>query len=52
VPEELFQGQGRVDSTEATAQDEDPCRSWAHGLLSAISKASQKKRQAIGEAFI
>ena len=52
TPEELFQGQCRIDPAEAAAQDEDPCWSWAHDLLSSISKASQKRRQAIGEAFI
>jgi hypothetical protein len=52
MPEELFQGECGVDPTEAAPQDEDPCWSWAHGLFSAISKAAQMRRQAIGEAFI
>src|SRR5262249_48321176 len=29
----------------AAPQDEDPCWSWAHGLFSATSKATQKRRQ-------
>src|SRR6476661_3403933 len=38
MAEELFQGQCRVHPTEAAAQNEDPCRSWAHPHLSAITK--------------
>src|SRR4029077_10092835 len=42
MPEKLFQGQCRVDTTEATPQDEDPCWSRAHDLLSAISKPPKR----------